>query len=52
MVNMNPLKDRKQVHAFIVLVNNSRDVWNIKSYLLQPLTTLTPEKVAFQCTDI
>ena len=49
---MNPLKNIKQVCLFIGLLNHYRDMWSIRWCLLQPLTTLTSEKVAFKLTDV
>ena len=52
IVNMMPPKNQNQVHVFIGLLNCYRDMWVRRSHLLQPLTTLTSDKVMFIQTDV
>ena len=52
IVNMTSPKNQKQIFSFIVLVDYYRDMWAKQSYLLQPLTALTPNKVNFKWTVV
>ena len=45
-------KEKLQVHDFIGLVNYYRDMWDIGSHLLHPLTTLTSDKIMFKWTYV
>ena len=49
---MMPPTSTKKVRVFIGLVNYYRDMWPIRSHLLQPLTALTSSKVRFKWTDM
>ena len=49
---MTPPKKNKQVREFLGLVNYYRDMWDRCSHLLQPLTSLTSNKVNFKWTDV
>ena len=49
---MTPPKKKKQVCAFIGLVNYYRYMWAMRSYLLQPLTVLTSDQVKFKWIDV
>ena len=40
------------VRAFIGLLNYYGDIWAKRSHLLQPLTSLTSDKVKFKWTDV
>ena len=52
MVKMIPPTKQKQVHEFIGLGNYYRDMWDIRSNLLHPLTALTPNKLNFKWTVV
>ena len=52
IVNMTPPKTIKQLCAFVGLVNYYRYVLAKRSYLLQPLTSLTSIKVKFKWIDV
>ena len=43
-------KNTKELHAFIVIVNYYRDMSDIQSHLLHPLTALSSPKVKFKWT--
>ena len=49
---MTPPKKNKQVREFLGLVNYYRDMWDRCSHLLQPLTSLTSNKVTYKWSDI
>ena len=49
---MNPTNNIRQVCAFIGLLNYYRDMWDIRSHLLQPLTEQTSTKVTFKWADV
>ena len=44
---MTPPKLFRQVREFVGLVNYFRDMWYIRSHLIQPVTALTSTKVKF-----
>ena len=52
MVKMMPPNNKHEVIQFIVLVNYYRYMWDIRSHLLCPLTTLTSDNVTFKWTDV
>ena len=52
IVNMTPPKNTREVCASIGLVNYNKDIWDRRSHLLHPLTSLTPPKVKFKWTDV
>ena len=52
IVNMMPPLNKCQVRGYIGLVNYYRCMWDRQSYLLQPLTVLTSDKVMFKCTVV
>ena len=49
---MKPHNNKKQVQAFISVINYCRDIWARLSHLLHPLTALTSPKVKFKWTDV
>ena len=49
---MKPPTRQKQVRGFIGLLNYYRDVWDRRSHLIHPLTSLTSNKVKLKCTDV
>ena len=49
---MKPHNNKKQVQAFISVINYCRDMWARLSHLLHPLTALTSPKVKFKWTDV
>ena len=49
---MMPPKNQKQVRSFIVLLNYYKDMWDKQSYLLKPLSALTPKKLKFRWTFV
>ena len=52
IVNMTPPKNTREVHAFLGLLNYYRDMWAIRSHLLNPLTSLKSPKVKFKWNDV
>ena len=52
MVNMAPPNNKKEMCLFIGIVNYYRDVWDRRSHLIHPLTSLTSNKVKLKCTDV
>ena len=52
VVNMTSPKTKQQLNEFIGLVSFYRDTWDIRSHLLQPLTTLTLDNATFKWTDV
>ena len=47
---MNPPTSQKEVRNFIGAVNYYRNMWEIRSHTLAPLTKITPSKVKFKWT--
>ena len=41
IVNMQPPNDKLKVRTFIILINNFRDMWNIPTHMIHPLTRLS-----------
>ena len=52
ILNIIPPTTKRQVQAFIGLINFYRDTWAIWFHLLQPLTSLTSDKVKFKWTAV
>ena len=52
IVNMTLPKNTREVHAFLGLLNYYRDMWAIRSHLLNPLTSLKSPKVKFKWNDV
>ena len=48
IVNTNHRNNKRQVSVFIGLVKYYRYTWYRRSHLLQPLTTITPDKVTLK----
>ena len=49
---MAPPVTKIKFRGFIVLLKYYRDMWYRWSHLLQPLTSLTPDKVTFKWTSV
>ena len=52
IINMLPPTNRKQVQAFIVVVNYYIDTWAVQSHWLHPLTALASSKVKLKWTEV
>ena len=52
LVNITPPNNKKQVRAFIGLVNYDRDIWSIRSHILHPLTELMSNNVELKWKDV
>ena len=52
MGNMKPPTTKYQVHEFIGLSNCYMDMWYRRSHFIQPLTSLTSDKVRFKCRAV
>ena len=49
---MTPPKNKIQVHAFIGIINQYRDMWDWRSHLLHPLTTRMSPKLKFEWNHV